>query len=62
MTDDLTVSREHATEIVKAIRGIGALLKRLPPTPENALVLYAIMSNLALIQSNLTGMPRASSN
>ena len=62
MTDAVTLSRERASEIFKAVNGIGKLLKALPAGPENAAVIYAIMSNLAVIQMNLAGMPRASSN
>ena len=62
MTDSITVSREQATQIFKALNGIGELLKTLPSKPENAGVLYAIMSNIALIQTNLIGIPRVSSN
>ena len=62
MTDNITVSREQATQIFKALNGIGKLLKTLPSKPENAAVMYAIMSNIAVIQTNLIGMPRVSSN
>jgi hypothetical protein len=62
MMNDITVSQEQAREILKAVNGIGELLKRLPSRPEDAPVKYAIMSNLGVIQMTLTGMPRASSN
>jgi hypothetical protein len=62
MTDSIRVTREQATEIFKAVNGIGALLKRLPSGPENHATIYAIMSNLAVIQTNLAGTQRASSN
>jgi hypothetical protein len=62
MTDNIGVSRKQAAEILKAVNGIGELLKRLPSKPENAAVLYAIMSNLTVIQMNLTGIPRINSN
>ena len=62
MMNDITVSQEQAKEILKAINGTGQLLKRLPSTPEDAPVRYAIMSNLSEIQMTLTGMPRASSS
>jgi len=62
MTDSITVSREQATQIFKALNGIGELLKTLPSKPENAGVMYAIMSNIAAIQTNLIGIPRVSSN
>jgi hypothetical protein len=54
MTENITVSREQAGEIFKALNGIGKLLKMLPSKPENAAVMYAIMSNLTVIQMNLT--------
>ena len=56
------MSHEQAKEVFKAINGIGELLKRLPSKPEDGPVKYAIMSNLAVIQTNLTGMPRVNSN
>ena len=62
MMSDITVSQKQTREIFKAINGIGELLKQLPPTPEDAPVKYAIMSNLSVIQITLTEMPRASSN
>jgi hypothetical protein len=62
MKNQIILSREQAHEIFKAVNGIGELLKRLPSMPENATVMYAIASNLAVIQTNLAGMPRASSN
>lgn len=61
MMNSITVSHEQAKEIFKAINGICELLKRLPSKPEDAPVKYAIMSNLTVIQMNLTGR-RASSN
>ncbi len=62
MTDNITVSRAQATQIFKALNGISELLKTLPSKPENAAVMYAIMSNVAVIHTNLIGMPRVSSN
>ena len=62
MTDSITVSREQASQIFRALNGIGELLKTLPSKPENAAVMYAIMSNVAVIHTNLIGMPRISSN
>ena len=62
MADNITVSREQATQIFKALNGIGELLKTLPSKLENAGVMYAIMSNIAVIQTNLIGIPRVSSN
>jgi hypothetical protein len=60
--NSINVTHEQAKEILKAIDGIGELLKRLPSKPEDASVKYAIMSNLAVIRMNLTGRPSASSN
>jgi hypothetical protein len=62
MVDSITMTREQVTEIFNAINGIAELLKRLPPQPENQGVMYSIMSNLAVIQTNLAGMPRVNSN
>ena len=60
--DRLTMSREQVREILKALDGIGNLVKGLRPKSGNAAELYAIMSNIAVIQATLTGMPRANSN
>ena len=62
MTDRIVLTRQQAAEIFKAVNCIGALLKRLPSKPEHHAVMYSIMSNLAVIQTNLAGMPRATSN
>jgi hypothetical protein len=62
MTDNITVSCEQAREIFKALNGIGELLKTLPSKPENAAVMYAIMSNVTVIHTNLIGIPRVNSN
>jgi hypothetical protein len=62
MTDEVTLSRKQVKEIYNALRGIGNLMKGLAPKSGNAAELYAVMSNLAMIQANLTGMPRVSSN
>jgi hypothetical protein len=40
----------------------GLLFTQVPSEPEDAPVKYAIMSNLTVIQMNLTGTRRASSN
>lgn len=62
MTDVIMVSRKQATEIRNAIRGIEELLKRLAAHPDHAAVMYAIMSNLAVIQMGLAGARRFDSN
>ena len=58
----LTVTREQAANVQKAVRGIEALLKRLPPAPQNAAFMYSVFSNLTIIQTTLAGTPRVSSN
>ena len=56
MTDDnVTLSHEQVIEICNALRGIGNLVKGLASKSGNALETYAIMSNLAVIQANLSG-------
>jgi len=63
MTDDnVTLSREQVVEIFRALAGIRNLVKNLVSTPGNASDAYAIMSNIAVIQATLTGMPRVNSN
>jgi hypothetical protein len=58
----VTLSREHVSEMFKAISGVRNLLKGLAPKSANASEIYAVMSNLAIIQANLTGTPRINSN
>jgi hypothetical protein len=62
MDNTVTLSREQASEMFKAVSGIGNLLKGLAPKSGNASELYAIRSNLAVIQANLSGMPPVNSN
>src|SRR3972149_268361 len=62
MTHEITVSREQAMEIYRAVDGIAALLKKLPSNPETAPVMYAIMGNVAIIQMNIAEMPRVNPN
>jgi hypothetical protein len=63
MTDNsVTLSREQVSEMFKALSGVRNLLKGLAPKSGNASEVFAIMSNLAVIQANLTGMPRVNSN
>jgi len=63
MTDNnFTVSRGQASEIFKALAGIGNLARGLASRTGNTTEVYAIMQNLVVIQTNLTGMPRANSN
>jgi hypothetical protein len=62
MTDQITLSREQAREIFKALDGIGALLKNLPSKPDTAPIMYAITGNLAIIQATLAGILRVNPN
>ena len=62
MTHKIILTRDQAEEIFRAVNGIGELLKSLPAQPQNAAVIYGIMSNLAVIQSNVAGILRVSSN
>jgi hypothetical protein len=62
MMDGITVTREQAAQIFKAINGIGEALKRLPSTPETAPIMYGIVGNLAVIQTNLVGVASGNRN
>jgi len=59
---NVTLSREQVKDILKALDGIGSLLKNVVSKPGNAAEVYGIMSNIAVIQANLTRIPRATSN
>ena len=58
----VTLSREQVRDIFKALDGISNLVKNVVSKPGNAAEVYAITSNIAVIQTNLAGMPRAHSN
>jgi hypothetical protein len=60
--NNVTLSGEQVSEIFKALNGIGNLVKNVVSKPGNAAEVYAIMSNIAVIQSNLTGIPRVNLN
>jgi len=60
--NNVTLSREQVSDIFKALNGIGNLVKNVVSKPGNAAEVYAIMSNIAVIQSNLTGIPRVNLN
>ena len=62
MADNLTLSREQLAEIHNALRGIQHLLKGLQPKSRNAGEVYAVMSNLAVIEAHLSGMPPVNPN
>ena len=63
MTDEsVSLSREQVTQIFNALRGIENLVKGLTPKSGNAAELYAVVSNLAVIQTNIAGLPRVRSN
>jgi len=65
MDDGVRLTREQVTAIFNALRGIGNLVKSTTPksgNAANAAELYALMSNLAVIQTAVGGLPRVSSN
>ena len=62
MDDSVRLTHAQVTEIFNALRGIENLVKGLTPKSGNTAELYAVMSNLAVIQTTIAGLPRASSN
>jgi hypothetical protein len=62
MKEQIVLSRAQVSEMHKAVNGIGALLRHLPARPEKASVLYAIMSNLSVIQMQLAESTRFDQN
>jgi hypothetical protein len=63
MTSNAVIlSRQQAGEVFNALRGINELLKGLEPKSGNRAELYAVMSNLAVIQMNFSGAPPGASN
>jgi hypothetical protein len=61
-SDSITLNREQVSDILKALTGITNMLKGFAPKSGNASELYAVMSNVAAIQTILAGMPRATPN
>jgi hypothetical protein len=53
------LSREQRDEISRAVAAIGRRVKEMPNTQAD---LFVIWTNLAIIQTNLTNLPRVSSN
>jgi hypothetical protein len=60
--NNVTLSSEQVSDIFKALDGISNLITNVVSKPGNAAEVYAIMSNIAVIQTHLTGMPRAHPN
>jgi hypothetical protein len=60
--NEVTLTHEQVREIFKALDGISNLVKNVVSKPGNAADVYAIMSNIAVIQAHLAGMPRVNSN
>lgn len=62
MTDgEFVLSRDQRDEIMKAVRAIERQVKEISGKPQWQ-ALYVIGTNLAIIQTNLLNLPRASSN
>jgi len=62
MTDiEFVLSRDRRDEIMKAVKAIERQVKEMAGKPHWQ-VLYVIGTNLAIIQTNLSNLPRASSN
>lgn len=62
MTDNVTLTRDQVSDMLKALNGISNLLKGLTPRSGNSAELYAVMSNIAVIQTALIGNASASAN
>jgi hypothetical protein len=62
MTDaEFVLSRDQRDEIMKAVKAIERQVKEMVGKPHWQ-ALYVIGTNLAIIQTNLTNLPRASSS
>ena len=62
MTDvEFLLSRDQRDEIMRAVKAIERQVKEMDGKPHWQ-ALYVISTNLAIIQTNLTNLPRASSN
>jgi len=58
---ELVLSQSQRDEIMKAVKAIERQLKEMPGKPQWR-VAWVISTNLAIIQANVTNMPRATSN
>ncbi|HJZ73420.1 MAG TPA: hypothetical protein VKE51_16875 [Vicinamibacterales bacterium] len=61
-SDSITLNREQVADILKALNGIMNLMKNFDPKSGNVGEFYGVMSNVAAIQTIITGMPRATPN
>ena len=62
MTDlEFVLSRDQRDEIMKAVKAIERQVREIVGKPRWQ-ALYVIGTNLAIIQTNLTNLPRASSD
>ena len=62
MTDlEFVLSRDQRDEIMKAVKAIERQVREMVAKPRWQ-ALYVIGTNLAIIQTNLTNLPRASSD
>jgi hypothetical protein len=60
---EFVLSRDQRNEIMKAVAAIGRQLKVMVGEPQpHTPSLMVISTNLAIIQTNLTNLPRVSSN
>ena len=58
---EFALSRDQRDEIMKAVKAIERQVKEVVAKPHWQ-ALWVISTNLAIIQTNLTNLPRASSN
>jgi hypothetical protein len=58
---EVVLSREQRDEIIRAVHAIERQLKEIEAKPRWQ-VLYVIGTNLAVIEANVSGMPRVTSN
>jgi len=58
---ELVLSQSQRDEIMKAVKAIERQLKEMAGKPQWR-VAWVISTNLAIIQANVTNMPRATSN
>lgn len=63
MTDqNFFLSREQRDEIMKATAAIGRQVKEMLGKPNTQALIAVVGTNLAIIQTNLSNLPKADSN
>jgi hypothetical protein len=59
MQNEIILSHDQLTEVLNSLSSISELFRKLPSKPENAAVMYAIMSNITVIPRRISACVEA---